>query len=1015
MKKVLCGLVTFAVVVVAAILVTQNLPFLSSYVISKIAGGKVVISTVDLAYEDGLVSVDLGGVSIRGKVNGSVNSWKLVFDLRRGLHFNHVVITGFNLKVSDFKCTKKEYYIVPTDLFEARNGIVVFGAEPFAVKELVVEHLKTGKPFHFRMDIQNNEIFGVLKIRGDGVLKGRATIVKGKANVVGMDIGRWTDKMSGVVNGEGSFEAGKGKLSVDGSFQVAKYELKIDELKKHCFDDVMKGNVVVTLGGDKIDVFVKDVCFKDAPFNVRVRFEKADISEVRLSSGELNLEVIKDYVNLDRIVKGGSRVWDYVGGGTVELRELVYSSSRPFRADIKVTGVRSEYKDAVFTDIGGILRFDEKKVDISGLRGHFKESLFQDISATFIFASGRVTAKGAYVVDLRDVASKFDYPDLTLKEGIVEGTMAFERRAGRDLDWSGVGILRNGEVRWRNLPFSTKGIYRFTKDMVTFDSFQIYGGGTDIVAKGTWSKKSMKVSIKGRLDADHVKRISPLPFKAKGTAGVDILIESENDFLKAAGSIDLRNVSYEIKDVMRKEAGIQNTVAIDILKEEKGVLVRRLKYDLEAVDIDLSGDIGADGKMNLHAAMKIDSFEKAARLFYVTDVLAKGKAEMELSMGQVNLKTREIPYIKGYIDVNNGVVRLPWVAKPFTEITLRADFKGEVFDVNIESLRCGSTVLRQGAFHLESLESPRFFLSLNMETFNLGDFKKETEFKLKSLNRDGLLARAKGSASLRAHEAILGGITGENLQIASSLEDRKINFSEFKAGIMGGQADFHGKVDLSGTEPQLHVSGKLKTVTADHIVRAFDPNSQIVQGVGSVLGNVNSRGVTPQDWLRNVDGNVTFYSRNGIIRRWAILSKIFGVLNFYDLLRGKVDLRADGLAYTKMSARFQAKKGVFRTDNFLIDSPSMLITGVGDFDFAGDTVAGNITVSPLVTVDMFIDKLPVIRSILKKEKSGFLYASYDVKGPLGDPEVKLSFADTVVGKSLEIIKNILTLPAGVFE
>jgi len=72
-------------------------------------------------------------------------------------------------------------------------------------------------------------------------------------------------------------------------------------------------------------------------------------------------------------------------------------------------------------------------------------------------------------------------------------------------------------------------------------------------------------------------------------------------------------------------------------------------------------------------------------------------------------------------------------------------------------------------------------------------------------------------------------------------------------------------------------------------------------------------------------------------------------------------------------------------------------------------------VSPLVAVDTIIDKVPVVRTLLKKKTSGFLYAAYDVKGPLDDPEVKVSFVDTVAGKTLELIKNLLTLPIGVFQ
>jgi uncharacterized protein YhdP len=199
------------------------------------------------------------------------------------------------------------------------------------------------------------------------------------------------------------------------------------------------------------------------------------------------------------------------------------------------------------------------------------------------------------------------------------------------------------------------------------------------------------------------------------------------------------------------------------------------------------------------------------------------------------------------------------------------------------------------------------------------------------------------------------------------------------------------------------------------VLAALHAKTQIIDSTGMAYGSLSSAGEKPADWLYNLDGAITFYSRDGVIKRWNLLSKIFGVLNIYDLVRGKVDLAAEGLPYTKMGASFLVKDGVLQTSNFLIDSPSMLITGAGNIDFRRKEVQGAVTVSPLVAIDTIIDKVPVVRSLLKKKTSGFLYAAYDVKGPLDDPEVSVSFVDTVGGKTLELIKNILTLPMGVFE
>ena len=79
------------------------------------------------------------------------------------------------------------------------------------------------------------------------------------------------------------------------------------------------------------------------------------------------------------------------------------------------------------------------------------------------------------------------------------------------------------------------------------------------------------------------------------------------------------------------------------------------------------------------------------------------------------------------------------------------------------------------------------------------------------------------------------------------------------------------------------------------------------------------------------------------------------------------------------------------------------------------TVNGVIQVSPLIALDRTIDKLPIIRSILKIQGQGFLYLTYNVHGPLDEPEISPSITSTIGSKTLELIRNILVLPKEVFE
>jgi uncharacterized protein YhdP len=76
-------------------------------------------------------------------------------------------------------------------------------------------------------------------------------------------------------------------------------------------------------------------------------------------------------------------------------------------------------------------------------------------------------------------------------------------------------------------------------------------------------------------------------------------------------------------------------------------------------------------------------------------------------------------------------------------------------------------------------------------------------------------------------------------------------------------------------------------------------------------------------------GEVSASSRNGVIRKVNLLSKILGVLNVYDLFRGKVNLLQKGLPYTKAGLTLKGENGIFKTDDFLIDSPSIYVDTFG--------------------------------------------------------------------------------------
>jgi len=73
-----------------------------------------------------------------------------------------------------------------------------------------------------------------------------------------------------------------------------------------------------------------------------------------------------------------------------------------------------------------------------------------------------------------------------------------------------------------------------------------------------------------------------------------------------------------------------------------------------------------------------------------------------------------------------------------------------------------------------------------------------------------------------------------------------------------------------------------------------------------------------------------------------------------------------------------------------------------------------ITVSPLVTIDKIVSNIPVLKNILQDKKRGFIYAVYDVKGPIEDPEIKVSYIQTIGSLPLNILRGLIEFPMNLF-
>jgi hypothetical protein len=1007
------GLVLFVAMVITILL--MNFSTIGSYAVKKLTGGEVEISKVDYSYDSGRIILKLSDLVIKGNLQGKVKRLDVFANLKSRPFLKSSTISDFDLTFSDLK-GKTRFLPLPAELLEIKRGTIIYNKQKIFIEELTVENLKSGKPFQFNLKARNDSFFKGISISGEGLYKGKSSELKGNLHIAGLDLARLSKKLKGIAVVQGPFSFTKQSLSFEGPFEMSGFELQDRVLEKPLIISRYAGKAIVTYANDMADIKVENINFLNTTFFLTLKVDKDDLTSLDLSSGYIDLKEVKNFISLENLAKGSKKIWDAIQEGKVKITRLHHEKKKPINADLELKDVGFIYKDMNFSKVEGLLAIDSYKVAISKGRGAFKSSHFTDAEGFVSLARDKqVKVKGNYSVNLRDIPYMLDVGAVKFKHGTTQGAMELDGNKETGYRISGAGKIDDADVSWQKISASARGSYRFTNEEITFDPLIVKKGGTDMVIRGKWGKKSLGIFMKGSLDMDQIKRYVTLPFPANGVALLDMAIQKDDKAFTVNGDVVMDDISFTIPQYLKKDKGIRSTAHITASIKDKQITIDHLSYNLDIIRVNGKGTISPDKTMNLDIGMNIQSLERVAPLFFFDTDTPKGDLDLNIAFRDMQWPLRKIPSMRGFIKVNNGFIKLPWFPKPLKEINLNAEFKGDSSEILIKRIVCGQTTVGNSKLRIEGFENPRFSLSVAMDAFDHSDFKDDSEFTLRSIKQDSLIARVSGEFSLQAGSINLPNMSGTELIVNGILRNRKLSVNQLTTNTLGGYADVQGAVDFSDPVPKLSVQGKVKSMTGGHLLKALGSKASMVEGEGAVAGTLIFEGEKASEMLGSLQGNVSMYSRNGTIRKWNLLAKVLSLLNLYDLFRGKVQFTETGLQYSKMGASFNIKEGNFTTNNFLIDSPSMLITGKGSVNGKNKDVNGTITVSPLVAIDKTINKIPVLRSIFRSKDRGFVYASYNIKGNIEDPDISLNYVETIGGRTIDTMKNLLILPVELFE
>jgi uncharacterized protein involved in outer membrane biogenesis len=211
----------------------------------------------------------------------------------------------------------------------------------------------------------------------------------------------------------------------------------------------------------------------------------------------------------------------------------------------------------------------------------------------------------------------------------------------------------------------------------------------------------------------------------------------------------------------------------------------------------------------------------------------------------------------------------------------------------------------------------------------------------------------------------------------------------------------------------ISLTPKIQGIPLQAMMNWFEAGQAEMTGTVNVTGNLESMGNNGLERKQNLNGALSLRIEHGTIHRLRVVVQILNLLDLSRWFTLKLpDLNKEGIRFRSITGDFKVHQGVFSTQNLLVDSDDLRMTGSGKIDVARDEIDFVLAVRPFAGIDTVIGYIPLIGRGFAAIKNSFLVASFNVRGPLEEPTITpapLSTLSEVFFGVLGIPKNMIGL------
>jgi uncharacterized protein YhdP len=205
-------------------------------------------------------------------------------------------------------------------------------------------------------------------------------------------------------------------------------------------------------------------------------------------------------------------------------------------------------------------------------------------------------------------------------------------------------------------------------------------------------------------------------------------------------------------------------------------------------------------------------------------------------------------------------------------------------------------------------------------------------------------------------------------------------------------------------------SPRIQGVPLQALLNWFDLGQAEMTGKVNITGNLESIGEDGAERKQNLNGALSLRIEDGTIHRMRLLVQLLNLLDLSRWFTLKLpDLRKNGIRFRSISSDFTVQEGVFSTQNLIVDSDDLRMTGSGTIDVGKDEIDFVLAVRPFAGIDTAIGYLPLIGRGIAAVKNSFLVASFNIRGSLDGPSITPAPLSTMS----EWFFGVLGIPKGI--